>query len=67
MIIKIEAVPKLIVEDGVEEVVMEQTISQCGIKKEYSSQPRVAITAESSRSQTNWRQRWQKDTDTSTQ
>lgn len=62
MIIKIEAVPKLTVEDGVE-----KTISQCGIEKEHSSQPRAAITAGLSHSQTNWRQRWQKDTDTSMQ
>ena len=64
MIIKIEAVPKLVVEDGVEKVVMGEN-NQPVWDKGYLSQPRAAITAESSRSQMNWRQRWQKETDTS--
>lgn len=67
MIIKIEAVPKLVVEDGVEKVVMGENNQPVWDKKEHLSQPRAAITAESSHLQTNWRQRWQKDTDTSMQ
>ena len=65
MIIKIEAVPKLAVEDGVEKVVMGENNQPVWDKER--ALPRAAITAESSHSQTNWRQRWQKDTDTSMQ
>ena len=58
MIIKIEAVPKLVVEDGVEKVVMGENNQPVWDKERALSQPRAAITAESSHSQTNWRQRW---------
>lgn len=59
MIIKIEAVPKLVVEDGVEKVVMGENNQPVWDKERalITTKPRAAITAESSHSQTNWRQR----------
>ena len=66
MIIKIEAVPKLTVEDGVEKVVMGEN------NQPVWDRERALITTKGGNYRrivtlTNWRQRWQKDTDTSMQ
>lgn len=58
MIIKIEAVPKLVVEDGVEKVVMGENNQPVWDKERALITTKGGNSAESSHSQTNWRQRW---------